>query len=53
MYSKLPNILQPTYCQRFIILTLNPIIDLYDDCKNTLSVTQYKGLFSLDKDIDN
>lgn len=39
IYSKLPDILQSTISQKYMILTLNPIVDLYEDCRNTLSTT--------------
>lgn len=39
LYSKLPNTLQSTISQKYLVLTLNPIVDLYEDCKNTLSTT--------------
>jgi beta-xylosidase len=39
LYSKLPNILQSTISQKYLVLTLNPIVDLYEECKNTLSTT--------------
>lgn len=39
LYSKLPNTLQSSLAQKYIVLTLNPIVDLYEDCKNTLSST--------------
>jgi hypothetical protein len=39
LYSKLPDILQSSISQKYLILTLNPIVDLYEDCKNTLSTT--------------
>ena len=39
LFSKLPNILQSTLSQKYLVLTLNPIVDLYEDCKNTLSTT--------------
>lgn len=39
LYSKLPNILQSSLAQKYIVLCLNPIVDLYEDCKNTLSTT--------------
>lgn len=29
LYSKLPNILQSSLAQKYIVLTLNPIVDLY------------------------
>lgn len=43
LYSKLPDILQSTISQKYLILTLNPIVDLYDDCRNTLSTTFCKA----------
>lgn len=39
LYSKLPDILQSVITQKYLILTINPIVDLYEDCKNTLSTT--------------
>jgi len=39
LFSKLPDVLQSSYGQKYLILTLNPIVDLYEDCKNTLNVT--------------
>ena len=39
LYSKLPNILQSSLAQKYVVLCLNPIVDLYEDCKNTLSTT--------------
>jgi hypothetical protein len=39
LYSKLPDILQSAISQKYLILTLNPIVDLYEDCRNTLSTT--------------
>jgi hypothetical protein len=39
LFSKLPDILQSSISQKYLILTLNPIVDLYEDCKNTLSTT--------------
>jgi predicted nuclease with TOPRIM domain len=44
LYSKLPNILQSGLSQKHLVLTINPIIDLYEDCKNTLSTTLCKNL---------
>lgn len=41
-YSRLPNALQPTDCRRQVILVLNPIVSLYDECKNALSITNCK-----------
>lgn len=41
-YSRLPNALQPTNCFRQFIFTLNPIVSLYEDCKNTLSIINCK-----------
>lgn len=41
-YSRLPNALQPVECQRQVILTLNPIVSLYDDCRNMLSLLTCK-----------
>jgi hypothetical protein len=39
LYSKLPDILQSSISQKYLILTINPIVDLYEECKNTLSTT--------------
>lgn len=39
VYSKLPNILQSSTSQKHLILTLNPIVDLYEECRNTLSAS--------------
>jgi hypothetical protein len=39
VFSKLNNVLQSTVCNYQIITTLNPIVSLYEECKNTLSVT--------------
>ena len=44
LYSKLPNILQSSMTQKHLVLTLNPIVDLYEDCKNTLSATFCKHI---------
>ena len=30
LYSKLPNILQSTYGEKYLVFTLNPIVDLYE-----------------------
>jgi hypothetical protein len=30
LYSKLPNILQSAYGQKYLVFTLNPIVDLYE-----------------------
>jgi len=30
--------------QKHLVLTLNPIVDLYEDCKNTLSTTFCKHM---------
>jgi hypothetical protein len=43
IYSKLPDILQSAISQKYLILTLNPIVDLYEDCRNTLSTTFCKA----------
>lgn len=43
-YSKLPDILQSTISQKHLILVVNPIVDLYEDCKNTLSITLCKSV---------
>ena len=44
LYSKLPNVLQSNLSQKHLVLTLNPIVDLYEDCKNTLSTTFCKTM---------
>jgi len=51
LYSKLPDILQSSMSQKHVILTLNPIVDLYEDCKNTLNITNCKSA-SIQKDDD-
>lgn len=43
IFSKLPNQLQSSVAEKYLILTLNPIVDLYDECRNTLSTTICKG----------
>ena len=43
LFSKLPNQLQSSIGEKHLILTLNPIVDLYEECKNTLSTTFCKG----------
>lgn len=43
IYSKLPDVLQSSISQKYLILTLNPIVDLYEDCRNTLSTTFCKA----------
>ena len=43
IYSKLPDTLQSAISQKYLILTLNPIVDLYEDCRNTLSTTFCKA----------
>lgn len=30
LYSKMPNILQSTYGEKYLVFTLNPIVDLYE-----------------------
>lgn len=50
LFSKLPNILQSTLSQKYLVLTLNPIVDLYEDCKNTLSTTFCKFIQEESKD---
>lgn len=37
--------LQSSYGQKYIILTLNPIVELYEDSKNILSITQHRMLY--------
>lgn len=39
LYSKLPDIMQSVITQKYLVLTVNPIVDLYEDCRNTLSTT--------------
>lgn len=39
VYSKLPNVLQSSLTNYHIITTLNPIVNLYEECRNTLSIT--------------
>lgn len=46
LYSKLPDILQSSISQKHLILVINPIVGLYDDCKNTLSTTFCKFIQS-------
>lgn len=41
-YSRLPNSLQPIDIWRQFILVLNPIVSLYEECKNTLSIINCK-----------
>lgn len=41
-YARIPNGLQQTDCHRQIILTVNPIVSLYEDCKNTLTISNCK-----------
>ena len=41
-YARLPNGLQHIDCHRQIILTVNPIVSLYEDCKNTLAISNCK-----------
>jgi len=43
-YTKLPDILQSIISQKHLILVINPIVDLYEDCKNTLSTTICKNI---------
>lgn len=45
LFSKLPDVLQSSYGQKYIILTLNPIVELYEDSKNILSITQHRMLY--------
>ncbi len=44
VYSKLPDVLQSSISHKYIILTVNPIVDLFDDCKNTLGLTLCKNV---------
>jgi hypothetical protein len=39
VFSKLPNVLQASQTNCQIIATINPIVNLYDECRNTLSIT--------------
>ena len=41
-YARLPNALQQVDCYRQIILTVNPIVSLYEDCRNTLALSNCK-----------
>lgn len=49
-YSKLPDLLQSSISRKYLILTVNPIVDLYEDCKNTLSATLCKNVLQAQKD---
>jgi hypothetical protein len=42
-YSKIPNFNHDTKCNTEIILTLNPIVGLYEECKLTLTLANCKG----------
>jgi hypothetical protein len=50
LYSKLPDVLQSNASQNYLILTLNPIVSLYEECKNTLSATFCRGSPPKDED---
>ena len=50
LFSKLPDILQTSYGQKYLILTLNPIVELYEDCKNILNATLYRSQFTKSKE---
>lgn len=39
LYSRLPHILQSSRAHQHLVLTINPIVDLYEHCRNTLSAT--------------
>ena len=39
-FSKLPHVLQSADCHRQIILTLNPIVNNYEDCKVALGIAK-------------
>jgi len=39
VFSKLPNILQSSNTNYHIITLINPIVNEYEECKNTLSIT--------------
>lgn len=51
-YARLPNSLQQMDCHRQIILTVNPIVSLYEDCKNTLSLSNCKKQAQLESFIN-
>jgi hypothetical protein len=42
-------VLQTSYGQKYLILTLNPIVDLYEDCKNVLATSLFRSLLSQSK----
>jgi len=44
LYSKLPDVLMSLACRRYLVLTVNPIVDLYEECKNILSLTLCKTI---------
>ena len=39
LYSKLPDVLQSTLAHKHLVLTLNPIVSLYEETKHTLAAT--------------
>jgi hypothetical protein len=43
-FGKLPDVLQSSTGQKYLILTINPIVDLYEECKNTLSANLCKKM---------
>jgi hypothetical protein len=43
LYSRLPDVLQSSRARQHLVLTINPIVDLYDHCRNTLSATFCRG----------
>ena len=57
LYSKLPDVLQSSFGEKYLIFTLNPIVDLYEDCRNILNATVCKSLFispsKADKEADS
>ena len=46
LFSKLPDVLQNTASQKYLILPVNPIVELYEDCKNVLAATLYRTLLT-------
>lgn len=42
LFSKLPDILQSSISHKHLLLVLNPIVDLYEDCRTTLATTLCK-----------
>ena len=43
LYSKLPDVLQSTLAHKHLVLTLNPIVSLYEETKHTLAATLCKA----------